>query len=191
MSPSTHRICSIVFIENSRGQVLLQHRVKRPNLGLWTCVGGKLLEELGESPVTCAARELHEETGFRAEESELHLFGIVNETSYEGAENWLMFLFRLNRKVEELPPACREGLHAFHWPEDLLKIELPPVDRSCLWPLFFEDRKEVTMIRVDCAGGNDGTPIIEQGPPLPTLASILQQKAKGAAPIVTVTSKGE
>ncbi len=173
MQSSTHRICSIVFVENERGEVLLQHRSKRPNLGLWTCVGGKLLEEIGESPLTCALRELREETGFEAREDELQLFGVINETGYEGPENWLMFLFRLTRPMLALPAPCREGRHAFHPAQALLDLPIPPVDRSCLWPLYFSRRHETTMLRIDCHGGNDGSPVIEQGPPLPDLQSAL------------------
>jgi len=173
MPENTHRICSIIFVENDRGEVLLQHRNKRPNLGLWTCVGGKLLEEIGESPVTCAARELREETGFDADEHELQLFGIVNETGYEGPDNWLMFLFRLTRPMLALPAPCREGRHAFHPRSALATLPLPPVDRSCLWPLYLSRRHEMTMLRIDCHGGNDGSPIIEQGPPLPDLKTAL------------------
>jgi 8-oxo-dGTP diphosphatase len=176
MPHSTHRICSIVFAENERGEVLLQHRNKRPNLGLWTCVGGKLLEDIGESPVTCAAREFLEETGVAVTEQELQLFGVVNETGYEGPENWLMFLFRLTRRLHALPAPCHEGRHAFHPAADLLRLPLPPVDRSCLWPLYFSRRHELTMLRIDCQGGNDGTAIIEQGPPLPDLKAALNAR---------------
>lgn len=183
MEAHTHRICSIVFIGDGRGRVLLQHRAKRPNFGLWTNVGGKLKGEEGESPAGCALRELQEETGVQASLADLELFGVVSENNYEGGDNWLMFLFRLLKPVSELPPACAEGVHAFHPVAELARLPLPPVDRSCLWPLFLDRRPGVTMIRIDCAGGNEGEPIIEHGPALQPLGDILARLEQGKKPV--------
>lgn len=173
MPATLHRICSLVFAADHHGRVLLQNRRKRPNLGLWTCCGGKLKSELGESPFDCAVRELHEETGFHATTDDLQLFGIVNETAYEGHDHWLMFLFRLRRPLHHLPPACVEGTFRFFRPAELPTLPLPPVDRRYLWPLFFEQRDEVTALRIDCAGGHWGEARYEQGAPLPTLENVL------------------
>ena len=43
-------------------EVLLLHRRRPPNVGLWNGVGGKLLP--GETPLAGCLRELHEETGY-------------------------------------------------------------------------------------------------------------------------------
>lgn len=173
MTESSHRICSIVFVADHHGRVLLQHRRKRPNLGLWTSCGGKLKRELGESPFDCALRELHEETGFRASADDLQLFDVVNENAYEGDDHWLMFLFRLRQPMDTLPPACVEGAFQFFHPSELLSLPIPPVDRRYLWPLFFEQRPDVVSLSIDCAGGNQGHAIYEQGAPIDTLENTL------------------
>ena len=51
-----------VLVYAVRGnEVLLMHRHKEPNLGLWIAPGGKV--ELDESPYETAHREMLEETG--------------------------------------------------------------------------------------------------------------------------------
>ncbi len=42
--------------------ILMLHRNRPPNQGLWNGVGGRL--ETGESPLACILREVREETGF-------------------------------------------------------------------------------------------------------------------------------
>ena len=181
MPETLHRICSIVFATDHHGRVLLQNRRRRPNLGRWTCCGGKLKSERGESPFDCAVRELHEETGFRVSPDDLQLFGVVNETAYEGTDHWLMFLFRLRQPLPTLPPACVEGTFRFFRPVELLTLPLPPVDRRYLWPLFFEQREALAALRINCAGGDWGEAIYEQGAPIPTLEDILPGVTSRAA----------
>jgi len=55
---------SLIYLENSRGEYLMLHRVKKKNdinHDKWIGVGGGF--EYGESPEECAVRETREETG--------------------------------------------------------------------------------------------------------------------------------
>jgi 8-oxo-dGTP diphosphatase len=70
------------------GRVLLMHRHKEPNLGLWVGLGGKL--EPDESPYECARRELHEEAGLRAQH--LVFRGLVTEVSPHPDWHWMLFM---------------------------------------------------------------------------------------------------
>ena len=58
-------ICTtLCYVENSRGEYLMLHRIKKEhdiNRDKWIGIGGKF--ESGESPEECVVREAREETG--------------------------------------------------------------------------------------------------------------------------------
>ena len=84
-----YTIC-FIFLHN---QVLMLNRLKKPNMGLWNGVGGKI--EMGETPLMGIKREITEETGIILEDSKILSCGKVcwfNEgdpLNYGG-----MYLFR-------------------------------------------------------------------------------------------------
>ena len=94
-------------------QVLLMKRTKEPNLGLWVAPGGKI--EANESPYECAARELLEETGLRAEE--MHLRGIVSAVMPTLTQPCMQFLFLVTDFSGELVADEQEGSLRW-WPVD-------------------------------------------------------------------------
>jgi 8-oxo-dGTP pyrophosphatase MutT (NUDIX family) len=55
----------ILVIENQKGELLAQERLKHPYFGFWGFAGGKI--RWGETIIEAAARELIEETGLKAE----------------------------------------------------------------------------------------------------------------------------
>ena len=61
-----HLVCEII-VRHTDGSYLVMQRDKRKHLGgLWEATaGGSALQ--GEDPMTCARRELHEETGIASE----------------------------------------------------------------------------------------------------------------------------
>ena len=63
------KISVLVFVRNAAGDLLLIERMRSPNKGLMSPIGGKLEMQLGESPFECAIRETREEIGlvFRGE----------------------------------------------------------------------------------------------------------------------------
>ena len=111
-------------------------------MGLWSPCGGKLKVDDGESPYDCALRELQEETGIKAEKSDLHLTGIVSEC---GCEN--------RNHVQKLPSDCSEGKFAFFKPSELSEIPLPETDKEYIWPLFWKYRHG--FFSVSCLIRND------------------------------------
>ncbi len=56
-------------------RVLMLHRTRPPNAGLWNGLGGKL--EPGEAPLDCARREVMEEAGIELRPGELRFAGVV------------------------------------------------------------------------------------------------------------------
>jgi 8-oxo-dGTP diphosphatase len=148
-----YKISTLVFIRDARGRFLLMLRRKDPNKGLWSCLGGKLEMDRGESPFECAIRETREECGMELQETDLHLFCIIAEKNYEARNHWLMFLFNCRKPVESLPADIDEGLFAFHAPEAIDELPLPETDRDALWPVYFEHRDDFIMLRADCTPG--------------------------------------
>lgn len=135
-----YKISTLLYCFDKEGRVLLIHRERPPNKGLWSPCGGKLLTEKGESPYMCACREAKEELGIETTPSDWHLTGIVSEEAYEGQAHWLMFLFELRRYLESTPPPILEGEFKFFRPEEIQFLPLPQTDREMIWPLFWKHR---------------------------------------------------
>ena len=105
-------------------QVLLLHRKKEPNLGLWIAPGGKL--ELDESPQECALRELYEETGLRGRDPRLR--GIITEISSRADYQWLIFIF-VTHQIEGAAADCEQ----IDCPEG--KLAWVPIDQVSQLPI--------------------------------------------------------
>jgi 8-oxo-dGTP diphosphatase len=103
-------------------RVLMLHRSKEPNKGLWVAPGGKV--ELRESPLECAIRELREETGLIA--NRLTLRGIVTEVSPREDYQWLLFIYVTDDFEGELI-ACDEGHLAW---VDVSAVSLLPIPQA-------------------------------------------------------------
>ncbi len=157
-----YKISTLVYLRNTAGELLLMQRRKEPNLGLWSCIGGKLEMATGESPAQAARREVAEEVGLELGDDDLHLFGLIAERAYEGSVHWLMFLFDCRRRLEGLPDEIREGRFAFHPPEGIDQLPVPETDRVALWPLWFQNRGGFTMMRADCSPGSPVRVQVEQ-----------------------------
>jgi len=163
-----YEISTLLYFFNARDEVLLLERRKEPNLGLWSPCGGKLKTDIGESPYACACREAREEIGLSLSPAELHLTGIVSEHGYQGRDHWLMFLFELKRKLEELPPPHREGRFGFFSVAAFKRLPLPQTDREQIWPLFWRHRGGFFAAHCQCLldGRNEWT--LEESLPNPT-----------------------
>lgn len=148
-----YKICVLVYFQNEAGELLLMRRRKSPNLGLWSCIGGKLEQGTGESPYECARRETHEEIGLELSDADLHLFGLIAEKAYEGRTHFLMFLFEAKPRLTSLPPPIDEGDFAFHAPDAIPALPIPETDRLALWPAWFNRHQGFVSLRADCTPG--------------------------------------
>ena len=99
-----------------KDEVLLMHRRKKPNLGLWIAPGGKV--EPGESPHETARREFLEETGLEA--SELHLRGFCTLVPLLKQYPWFIFVYATRDFQGMLSADCEEGDLAWVVLEDYL-----------------------------------------------------------------------
>lgn len=137
-------------------------RHKSPNLGLWSCLGGKLEMSQGESPYEAIRRETLEEASLSLQDNDLHLFAVFTEKAYEGRTHWLMFCFHCHRRLLALPPPIEEGEWAFHDPDQIFTLPIPETDRQVLWPLWFSRRHALSFLRADCTPGKPLETICEE-----------------------------
>lgn len=115
--------------ENDR--LLLVQRTKEPHLGLWIPPGGEI--EVGESPLECAIREMHVETGLSV--SKLEIKGILTEHSVYGF-NWINFIFLLKEFSGSIGRQTREGRLAWIPLKDYHTLPTPEVDKKIIPKVF-------------------------------------------------------
>ena len=152
MNELPYKIAALCYLFDRQGRVLLIHRRREPNLDLYSPIGGKLEQAIGESPTDCAVREIAEETGLAVEPQSLHLTGIISEAGYLGQMHWLMFLYEWTSPVTLEPREIDEGRLEWHDPATLSDLPIPETDREVIWPLFWKHRGEFFMAHIDCTG---------------------------------------
>lgn len=130
-----YKIACLCDLRDDQGRVLLLHRLKAPNKGLYSPIGGKLEMTLGESPTQCAQREIFEEAGIDIPIERLHLMGLISETAFEGSCHWLLFYFRVLGPVQVKTGPMNEGVLQWHQPEAIEQLGLPQSDREIIWPM--------------------------------------------------------
>lgn len=100
------QLATICYIDNGR-EFLMLHRNKKPNdvhAGKWIGVGGKI--ERGETPQECAAREIFEETGLKAQPV---LKGVITFPEFTPGKDWYTYVFKVTDFEGQLVEDCPEG----------------------------------------------------------------------------------
>lgn len=133
-----YKIAVLCYICNSRGELLLLHRARKPNQNLYSPIGGKLEQGIGESPYACALREVQEEIGIALTLDDIALIGIVSERGHEGEAHWLMFCFEVTKPLDFPGRQIDEGLLEWVAPEQVGALNIPKTDRDVIWPLVRE-----------------------------------------------------
>lgn len=158
--PLPYRLACLCDLRDAKGRVLLLKRLKSPNMGLCSPIGGKLDMHTGESPAQCAIREIHEEAGLVVPPERLHLMGLISEAAFEGRGHWLLFYYRVLGEVWVEPRDMREGRLDWHRPEEVEALPLPETDRKIIWPLVrkHEARRAggkpgFFAVHIDCRDG--------------------------------------
>lgn len=152
-----YRIAVLCYLADDAGRLLLLHRKKAPNAGMYSPIGGKLEVAEGESPHACALREIEEEAGITLGDNDVRLTGIISECAYEDEMHWLLFLFDVTRPIghHEIPNmSFDEGDLEWVEPERVATLDIPATDRDVMWPLMRDHRGGgFFMAHIDCAGG--------------------------------------
>jgi 8-oxo-dGTP diphosphatase len=172
-----YKIACLCDLRDKDGRVLLLKRLKAPNLGLVSPIGGKLDVNHGESPARCAQREIEEESGIHVPMERLHLAGIISEQAFEGRGHWLMFLYRVLGPVWTEPRDMREGRLDWFPLDQLESLPLPESDRKVIWPLIKKHEPKTPngkpgffAVHIECTGekGDRMEWRVEQETPAPT-----------------------
>jgi 8-oxo-dGTP diphosphatase len=149
-----YKIAVLCYLYDSAGRVLMLHRIKQPNAGMYSPIGGKLDFETGEGPHGCALREIREEAGIELEDDDIRMTGIVSERAYEGQTHWLLFLFEVTRPIahEEIKAMqFDEGQLEWVPAEEVENLDIPFTDREVMWPLVQSHRGGYFMVHIDCS----------------------------------------
>jgi 8-oxo-dGTP diphosphatase len=149
-----YKIAVLCYLYDEDGCLLLLHRNKAPNAGMYSPIGGKLEMAEGEGPHECAVREIFEEAGLRVGVDNVRLCGIVSERGYENQTHWMIFLFELQR------PVRRDEIREMHFNEGRLEwvptekvheLPIPETDQKFMWPLVKSHRSGFFMVHIDCS----------------------------------------
>lgn len=152
--PLPYRIAVLCYLYDGDGRVLMLHRRKSPNAGMYSPIGGKLEVGVGEGPHECAVREIEEEAGITLDRKDVHLSGIVSESAYQNETHWLIFLFEVTRPID---PAEIEHMDfdegALEWvaPERIPELDIPATDREIMWPMVQRHRGGFFVAHIDCS----------------------------------------
>ncbi len=147
MDELPYKIATLVYIFDERGNTLLLHRKKAPNQGLYSPIGGKLEQGIGESPYQCAIREVKEEIGLVLEYSDIRLCGLVAEKAYEGATHWLMFCFEVVRSITLAELEIPEGRLEWVPISEVANRPIPESDRKAIWPLMLQHSSQILRLK--------------------------------------------
>lgn len=149
-----YKIAVLCYLYDDDGNVLMLHRARPPNAGMYSPIGGKLDFETGEGPHGCALREIEEEAGVTLDDEEVRMNGIVSERAYEGETHWLLFLFEVTRPIahdEIANMAFNEGTLKWVPIDRVVNLDIPYTDREVMWPMVQSHRGGFFMVHIDCA----------------------------------------
>jgi ADP-ribose pyrophosphatase len=112
---------AVIAIDDQNRVLFIQQYRHPPGRMLWEPPAG-LLDEPGESPIEAAARELFEETGYRADRWDL----LVDAFTSPGMSDEAIRIF-LAREISEVPPDER---HVGEHEEADMPIQWVPLDEA-------------------------------------------------------------
>lgn len=96
------------FVKNGN-QILMVNREKKPWLGCWNGLGGKIMNN--ETPEACMIRELQEETGLVITDSHLKSCGTLTWNSFDAhGQGLYLFLIDGSNLFLNTPLSTEEGI---------------------------------------------------------------------------------
>ena len=149
-----YKIAVLCYLYDDENRLLLLKRIKNPNAGLYSPIGGKLEATIGESPHECAIREIQEESGVTVFTNDIRLSGMLSETAYEGETHWLIFLYEVTRPIQHSEIESMEideGTLEWIPVDEVESKKIPNTDREIIWPLAKQHRNGFFAVHIDCS----------------------------------------
>ena len=131
----------LCFLERD-GKLLLLHRRRPPNAGLWNAIGGKI--EPGEDPYTACTREVREETGLEIGGPSLCVLLIA--TVRTTGDVWVIYVFYASAPAGETI-ASDEGDLRWVGIDEISSLPTP-ADLPLIVPRLHEG-SDVAVIRLE------------------------------------------
>lgn len=102
----TYTLAFIVY----QDQILLVNRKKKPWLGAWNGLGGKIKED--EHPLDSLIRELYEEMGHRFKKEDITYKGTLTWNSFDAhGQGLYLYVIRLDQPLDiKIPQVTDEGI---------------------------------------------------------------------------------
>lgn len=110
----------VLCVLEREGRILLLHRRRPPNAGVWNAIGGKI--EPGEDPYAACVRETEEETGLAIRDPVLRVLLVV--TVRRTGDLWVIYVFRAAAPPGEVAPSS-EGDLRWVAPADVAALPTP------------------------------------------------------------------
>ncbi|HZJ10757.1 MAG TPA: 8-oxo-dGTP diphosphatase [Trueperaceae bacterium] len=114
------KLCTLAYVRDGDKTLMLRRPADgaHPQAGKYNGLGGKF--EAGESPETCLAREVLEESGLTVEEARLK--GFITFPDFDGDDDWYVFVYLVTAFSGTLAPSDEGELH---WIETAAVPALP------------------------------------------------------------------
>ena len=116
---------SVIFLlrfENGRWEVCLSRKKRKVGVGLLNGAVG--IQESGESMRECAMRELFEESGVTADESDMELCAIIRARRRD--QSWELYIYVARAWNEEPQESAEHGPPTWHSVENMPFDEMLP-----------------------------------------------------------------
>jgi 8-oxo-dGTP diphosphatase len=131
----------LCFLERDR-RLLLLHRRRSPNAGLWNAIGGEI--EPGEDPFAACVREVREETGLAISRPILRALLVI--TVRETDEVWVIYVFHAPAPPGEVA-ASEEGDLRWVDADEILSLRTP-ADFPVILPRVLHG-DDVSVVRLE------------------------------------------